>query len=134
MNMKTKLVRVLIDSFVIGCWKSDKEARHNRGRCIYSFKFFRWMKQQQTHIFWCLFGYTVPGNKFTIQKYHEITTSSEKFEAEITRKLRTVQPQLKVAGSYLKKIVYKKITSLEKNGSIFSIKCTFSQRLKNEFF
>ena len=32
-------------NLVIGRWKNDKQTRHIRGRCIDSFKFFRWMKQ-----------------------------------------------------------------------------------------
>ena len=42
MNRKQNLPEF---SLVIGRRKSDKQARHDRGRCIDSFKFFRWMKQ-----------------------------------------------------------------------------------------
>ena len=47
--MKTKLVKI-----AIGRWKSDKQARHVRERCIDSFS--------ERNISWCYFTCIVPGN------------------------------------------------------------------------
>ena len=50
-----------IISLVTGRWKTVKQARHDRGRCIDSFKFFRWMKHSYTYLFVPFYMYQCSG-------------------------------------------------------------------------
>ena len=77
----------------IGYWKSDKQARHVRQRCIDSFK----------HIFLRAIYMYCSGQLIHCLK---IAGKKEQFEAEIAKKLRKAQPEPKVTGSYKKKSVY----------------------------
>ena len=85
------MISALAWSSPSGAWKSDKQVRHNRKRCIDSFK----------HIFLSAILHVL--FRATNSLFKSIILLKEQFEAEIAKKLRTAQSEPKVTGSYIKK-------------------------------
>ena len=80
-----RLARV---SWVIGCWKSDKQARGVGGHCINdSFKFLRISLDETTaNMYFLATFYCSEQLKSTVLKYQETRTTQDQFEAEIAKK------------------------------------------------